>query len=72
MTLDQFLNLPGSPTASEFGAKCSPPISGASVSRIRRGEQNITRETMIAIIAASGGIVSADGLLKAPRQDEAA
>lgn len=65
MTLDQFLNLPQSPTAEEFGKKCEPPISGASVSRIRRGEQNITRETMIAIINASGGMVSAEGLVKA-------
>jgi hypothetical protein len=65
MTLDQYLNLSDSPTASEFGAKCEPPISGASISRIRRGEQNITRETMIAIIRASGGLVTADGLVKA-------
>jgi len=65
MTLDQFLNLPGSPTAEEFGKRCTPPISGASISRIRRGEQNITRETIIAIINASGGIVSAEGLVRA-------
>ena len=65
MTLDQFLNLPGSPTAKEFGERCDPPISEASVSRIRKGEQNITRETMRAIIAASGGLVTADGLVKA-------
>ena len=65
MTLDQFLNLPGAPTASEFGGRCVPPISGASISRIRRGEQNITRETMRAIIAASGGLITADGLVKA-------
>lgn len=65
MTLDQFLNLPGAPTAEDFGRTCDPPISGASISRIRRGEQNITRETMIAIIKASGGQVTADGLVKA-------
>lgn len=65
MTLDQFLNLPGAPTASEFGAKCSPPISGASISRIRRGEQNISRDVMLAIINASDGLVTADGLVKA-------
>lgn len=63
MTLDQFLNLPGAPTASEFGAKCEPAISGASISRIRRGEQNITRDTMLAIIKASGGLISAAGLV---------
>lgn len=65
MTLDQYLNLPGAPTASEFGEKCKPPISGASISRIRRGEQNITRETMRSIIEASDGLVTADGLVKA-------
>jgi hypothetical protein len=63
MTLDQFLNLPGSPTASEFGERCDPPISGASISRIRRGEQNITRDTMLSIIRASDGLISAAGLV---------
>lgn len=71
MTLDQFLNLPGSPTAAEFGAKCRPPISEASVSRIRRGGQNITRDTMLAIIAAADNVVTADGLVKFVR-DKAA
>lgn len=71
MTLDQFLNLPGSPTAAEFGAKCNPPISEASVSRIRRGGQNITRDTMLAIIAASENVITADGLVKFVR-DKAA
>lgn len=65
MTLDQYLSLPGSPSADEFGRKCEPPLSGASISRIRRGEQNITLETMRAIIIGSGGIVTADGLVKA-------
>lgn len=65
MTLDQYLNLPGSPSADEFGRRCEPPLSGASISRIRRGGQNITRETIRAIIEASDGIVTADGLVKA-------
>lgn len=65
MTLDQFLNLPGSPTNEEFGKRCDPPLSGASIGRIRRGEQNITRETIRNIIVASNGIVTADGLVKA-------
>lgn len=65
MTLDQYLNLPGSPNADEFGRRCEPPLSGASISRIRRGGQNITRETIRAIIEASDGIVTADGLVKA-------
>lgn len=69
MTLDQFLYSEGL-TAAEFGAKCSPPISEASISRIRRGEQNISRDVILRIIAASGGKVTADGLVR--RQDEAA
>ena len=69
MTLDQYLSQPGAPTASDFGALCKPPISGASISRIRKGDQNITRDTMISIIVASGGKVTAEGLLV---QDRAA
>lgn len=65
MTLDQFLNLPGAPSADEFGRRCNPPLSGASISRIRRGEQNITRDTMLSIIEASGNLVTAAGLVKA-------
>lgn len=65
MTLDQYLSLPGSPSNDEFGKRCDPPLSGVSIWRVRRGEQNITRDTMVAIINASGGIVTADGLVKA-------
>lgn len=64
MTLDQYLSLPGAPTASEFGAKCEPPLTEASISRIRRGLQNITRDTMRTIIAASDGIITAEGLIR--------
>lgn len=63
MTLDQYLSLPGSPTNAEFGARCEPPLSGVSVGRIRKGHQNITVDTMRAIILASGGQVTAEGLL---------
>lgn len=63
MTLDQYLSLSGSPTNAEFGARCEPPLSGASVGRIRKGAQNITVDTMRAIILASGGKVTAEGLL---------
>ncbi len=63
MTLDQYLNLPDAPTAADFGARCEPPISEASICRIRKGGQNITRDTMRAIILASGGKVTAEGLL---------
>lgn len=72
MTLDQFLSLPGSPSIADFGAKCQPTLSAVSVWRIRRGEQNITRNTMQSIIEASGGIITADGLVKPARKDQAA
>ncbi len=63
MTLDQYLSLPDAPTATVFGASCVPSISEASISRIRKGNQNISRDVMLAIIAASDGKVTADGLL---------
>lgn len=63
MTLDQYLKLPDAPTAADFGARCDPPLSEASISRIRKGDQNITVDTMRSIILASGGKVSAEGLL---------
>jgi DNA-binding transcriptional regulator YdaS (Cro superfamily) len=61
MTLDQYLKTEGAPTAGEFGAKVG--LSEASISRIRKGEQNITRDVMRSIIMATGGKVSAEGLL---------
>lgn len=64
MTLDQYLSLPGAPTNADFGARCQPPLSGASIGRIRKGRQNITAETMRVIIEASGGLVTAEGLLR--------
>lgn len=63
MTLDQYLDLPDTPNNSEFGALCDPPLSGASIGRIRKGTQNITVDTMRSIILASGGQVTAQGLL---------
>jgi hypothetical protein len=63
MTLDQYLSLPGSPTNADFGARCDPALSGVSIWRIRKGQQNITVDTMRAIILASGGQVTAEGLL---------
>ena len=53
-----------------FGARCDPPISEASISRIRRGGQNISIDVMRAIIFASAGKVTAEGLLE-KRQDAA-
>jgi hypothetical protein len=64
MTLDQYLSAKGM-TAAEFGARCSPPISEASISRIRRGGQNISRDVMLRIMNASNGQVTADALVKA-------
>jgi hypothetical protein len=63
MTLDEYLSRPGSPTNEAFGERCSPPLSGASISRIRKGGQNITLDTIRSIILASGGKVTAEGLL---------
>lgn len=63
MTLDQYLKTEGV-TAADFGAKCRPPISEASISRIRKGKQNISRDLMLSIIAASNNKVTAEGLLQ--------
>ena len=62
MTLDQYLSSDDAPTGAEFGAKAG--LSEASISRIRKGEQNIARDVMLRIIAASGNKVTADGLLQ--------
>ncbi len=72
MTLDEYLSSDGAPTAAEFGALCEPPISEASISRIRKGRQNITRDTMLSIIEASGGLVSLDGLALRAEPESAA
>lgn len=63
MTLDQYLRSENAPTAAEFGAKVG--LTEASISRIRKGQQNITRDTMLAIIAASDGKVTAEALVQA-------
>jgi hypothetical protein len=63
MTLDQYLSLPGSPSNADFGAKCDPPLSEVSIWRIRKGKQNITRDTIKSIIAASDNVVTAEGLV---------
>jgi hypothetical protein len=69
MTLDQYLTS-AKITAAEFGAKCDPAISEASISRIRRGGQNLTSDVMLAIIKASSGKITAAGLLS-PRSEAA-
>lgn len=60
MTLDEYLNATET-TNADFGQKLG--VSEVSVWRIRHGKQNITRDLMLAIIEASNGKVSADGLL---------
>lgn len=72
MTLDQYLSSPGAPTAAEFGARCEPPISEASISRIRQRRQNLSRDVMLRIIAASDGKVTAEGLIALPDEPEQA
>jgi DNA-binding transcriptional regulator YdaS (Cro superfamily) len=73
MTLDQFLSAPDAPTSADFAADAG--ISEASISRIRKGMQNISRDVMIAIVRASKGRVTADSLLikaEPPEQQAAA
>ena len=62
MTLDEYLSQADAPSNEEFGQRCKPKLSGVSIWRIRKGTQNITRDTMLSIIEASGGKVTADGL----------
>jgi DNA-binding transcriptional regulator YdaS (Cro superfamily) len=63
MTLDQFLKSDGAPSPSEFAKAVG--VSEVSLWRIRKGEQNITRATIRAIIEASGGQVTAASLVDA-------
>jgi DNA-binding transcriptional regulator YdaS (Cro superfamily) len=63
MTLDEYLGSEGAPAASEFAAKVG--ISEASLSRIRKGAQNVSRNVMRDIIAQSQGKVTADSLVMA-------
>lgn len=61
MTLDQYLETTGM-TAADFGEKIN--VSGASVSRIRKGEQNIRLDLAREIVNATGGAVSIFDLLQ--------
>lgn len=60
MTLDQYLSQPGV-TATEFAPKAG--LTEASVSRIRKGQQNISRDVIRRIVAASAGAVTAEELV---------
>jgi len=62
MTLDQYLSS-GTITAAEFAARVE--VTEASISRIRKGTQNISRDLMAKIIRASDGKVTADALVNA-------
>lgn len=70
MSLDQFLSSDGAPTAAEFAEEVG--VSAMSIGRIRRGEQNITRDLMRRIILASKGRISADSLVGLTGGDGAA
>lgn len=63
MDLNQYLTAENI-TAADFGARMVPPMSEASLSRIRRGEQNISLDVVRRIIEASGGKVTADALVE--------
>ena len=63
MTLNDYLEAK-SISGADFAALVG--VSEASLSRIRKGEQNITRELMQRIITASGGKIKADTLVFPP------
>lgn len=63
MDLDTYLRDEGI-SGAEFAARLG--LSEASLSRIRRGDQNITRETIRAIVEASEGRVTAEALVFHP------
>jgi predicted transcriptional regulator len=60
MTLDEYLRQPGI-TATEFAPKAG--LTEASVSRIRKGQQNISRDVIRRIVSASAGLVTAAELV---------
>lgn len=60
MTLDGYLEHTGL-TAKDFAERIG--LTEASVSRIRKGRQNLSRDVMRRIIAATGGLVSAEALV---------
>lgn len=60
MNLDIYLRDTGT-TAAEFAERLE--ISEASLSRIRRGDQNISRDLIRLIVEQSDGAVTADDLV---------
>ena len=69
MDLDTYLR-EVSIDARQFAAQIG--MTEASLSRIRRGQQNITRDTMKRIIAASGGKVTLESLVFPHAEEDAA
>lgn len=63
MTLDQYLRAHGI-TGKELAERIG--VTEASLSRIRRGEQNISRDTIRLIVETTGGAVTADDLVFHP------
>lgn len=63
MTIDEYLATSGK-TAAVYAADAQ--ISEASLTRIRRGEQNFSRDVMRRLIAASGNAVTANDLIGIP------
>lgn len=60
MTLDTYLRSNGI-TGAQFAERIE--VSEASLTRIRRGEQNISRDLIRRIVEETGGEVSADALV---------
>lgn len=60
-TLDQYFAQPGAKSPAQIAAEAG--ISESTLSRIRSGKQNTTRDVMRAIIAATDNRVSASSLL---------
>lgn len=61
MTLDEYLT--GADALSPATLAEAIGISESTLSRIRNFKQNTTREVMLRIIAATGGLVTAEGLV---------
>lgn len=69
MTLDTYLTQTGR-TGTEFATAAG--LTEASVSRIRKGQQNLSRDVMRRIIAASEQQVTAEGLVNALNEEVSA
>jgi len=60
MTLDQYLSLTGE-TAASLAARCN--TTGASITRLRKGQQEPSAAMIRAIVEATQGAVTADDLV---------